>query len=179
MIVLLQNLARTFLTTGFGKGLIEFFSGGKISAGNRSAGSVVLLLLLAGVMIQALAESVSRRSERERGIRECWQGKQRGLAAFLALAFGFAGVHRFYMRCVVTGILQCLGTTAFLIGAWLLGRSNMFSFLMLTDQVSIGLFLFLGGLATQLWHISDFFMIVFGGMIPKRIRPVFKTVKEV
>ena len=170
MFILLQNLARAFLTTRFGKGLIELFSGRKISPGNQKGSSVILLILLAGVALQALAESVSRRSERERGIRECWAGKSRGLAAFLALAFGFAGVHRFYMRCIVTGILQCLGTAAFVLGAWLLGRSDMFAFLMLTDQVSIGLFLFLGGLATQLWHISDFFMILFGGMIPKRIR---------
>ena len=174
MFILLQNLARALLSTGFGKGVLELFTGRKITAGNQRGSSVVLMLLLAVVFFQALAESISRRAERERGIRECWAGRSRPLAAVLALTLGFAGVHRFYMRCIVTGILQCLGTAAFVAGAWMLGRSDMIAFLMLEDQVSIGLFLFLGGLATQLWHVSDFFKILFGGMIPKRIQPAGK-----
>ncbi len=170
MILMLQNIARAFLTSGFGKGLIEFFSGKKISPGNLNGSSIILLVLLAVVILKSLAESISRCGQRERTVRECWKGKSRGIAAFLALAFGFVGVHRFYLRYIVTGIVQCVGTVAFIIGAWMLGNSNMLDFLMLTDRVSIGLFLFLGGLAAQFWHISDFYMILFGGMIPRRTR---------
>ena len=166
---ILQELARMFLSTGLGKTISAFFSGKKAAPAAQQGTSYILVLIMFVVIVHALIESVARRGQRERSMQECWRGKSRTVSAFLALAFGFAGVHRFYMRCIITGIAQCLGTAAFIAGAWMLGKSDVFAFLMLDDRVSVGLVLFLSGLAMQLWHISDFFMILFGGMIPKRI----------
>ena len=169
--IILQGIARMLLSTELGKTISSFFSG-KPSVEMNEGTSYILVVIILVIILHALTESIARRGQRERSIQECWRGKSRFVSAFLALAFGFTGAHRFYLRCIITGILQCVGSVAFVIGAWLLGSSDMFAFLRLDDKVSIGLVLFLGGLAMQLWHVSDFFMILFGGMIPNR-RPLF------
>ena len=165
----LQNIAQSFLGTGLGKSILELFQGkGKGLFGGDNA--IILVILLLVVIVHALTESISRRAERERTMVECWRGKSRLLAAVFALAFGFFGVHRFYIRSIGPGILQLLGTVAFVLGAWMLGNARFADFIMLSDAASMGLMLFVSGLAMQLWHISDFFMILFGGLIPKRRR---------
>ena len=127
----------------------------------------------------ALILSLAARAHREEwSVRSCWAGKHQWFAVLLALVLGALGIHRFYLRRHVTGALQVFGTLPFLSGALLLSDAKMTDFLFLNDNVVGGLLLFLIGVAFVIWRLLDLFMILFGGLVPKRKRPPKRAEKQ-
>ena len=125
-----------------------------------------ILGIIVGV---ALLFSLLARMRRDSfDVRQYWKGRNRWIAAILALALGIIGAHLIYMRKYVTGILQLLGTVPFLGGAMLLSEAKMMDFIALSDNVVGGLILFVIGLVFVVWRLLDLFMILFGGLTPRK-----------
>lgn len=117
----------------------------------------------------ALVLSLLARSRRDEwSAKPCWKGKKMWLAALLALLLGAVGVHRFYLRRYVTGAAQAVGLLPFLSGAFLLGEAKMMDFVVLSDNVVGGIILFGIGLVFVVWRLLDLFMILFGGLTPRK-----------
>ena len=86
------------------------------------------------------------------------------------LTLGSLGIHRMYMRRPVTGACQLIGLAPFLSGALLLSEAKMTDFVFLTDNVVGGIILFVIGLVFVAWRLLDLFMILFGGLVPRKKR---------
>ena len=129
-------------------------------------------LAILGIIIGvALVLSLLSRSRRDEwSVRPCWQEKNQWIAFALALILGSLGIHRMYMRRPVTGACQLIGLAPFLSGALLLSEAKMTDFVFLTDNVVGGIILFVIGLAFVAWRVLDLFMILFGGLVPRKKR---------
>ena len=128
--------------------------------------------ILGIILGAALVLSLLARARRDEwSVKSCWQGKSLWLAALLALLFGAVGAHRFYLRRHVTGAVQAAGLLPFLSGAFLLGEARMMDFVVLSDNVVGGIILFAAGLIFDVWRLLDLFMILFGGLTPRKKKP--------
>ena len=163
----LKQWAERFMGTVPGEMLRNAFTGRELSAPLRRSAHLIVALVFAAVIVLSLLESLARRAGRKEKLPQLWRGRSRPAAAILAFILGPLGVHRFYMGFPVTALCQIVGTLSFVYGAWLLGNSTFFSFLFIKEEVIMGLLFFLSGMAVQLWHFRDFFMILFGGMVPR------------
>ena len=71
----------------------------------------------------------------------------------------------------MTGAVQAAGLLPFLSGAFLLGEARMMDFVVLSDNVVGGIILFAAGLIFVVWRLLDLFMILFGGLTPRKKKP--------
>ena len=145
---------------------------------------------LAVIVISALALSLLSRYRREDWkLRPDWRGRSQALGLLLALlpllalalmrapmarlwmipaGLSVFSLHRLYLRRYATAVLQILGCVPFVGGAFLLGEARMMDFIALTDEVVGGVVLFVIGLVFVVWRLLDLFLILFGGLTPRK-----------